>query len=67
MQKESVRSDQTRAHNDAGPFPTLSGQGILPAYPAKTQLGLFGVFSLSAWPSRESKVGRRQMSSRHMA
>jgi hypothetical protein len=28
MQKESVRSDQTRAHNDAGTSPSLTGQGI---------------------------------------
>eukprot|EP00966_Prymnesium_polylepis_P300738 6950108-Prymnesium_polylepis.1 len=28
MQKESVRSDQTRAHNDAGTSPSLTGRGI---------------------------------------
>eukprot|EP00966_Prymnesium_polylepis_P183580 4254799-Prymnesium_polylepis.1 len=28
MQKESVRSDQTRAHNDAGIPPSLTGRGI---------------------------------------
>ena len=28
MQKESTRTDQTRAHNDAGTCPILTGQGI---------------------------------------
>ena len=30
MQKDSVRSDQTRPRNDAGTSPTLTGQGIPP-------------------------------------